>query len=266
MIGFSRVYKKIIRNLITNVLKTSSIIMNEENPDEIRCGLENECYVNPWYDGLHNMGLTLSWKASNSSASQVISWCVRIPTIHYRRHDIQSLDSVLSQMNAVHHFTSQFYKPILIFSYHLHLVVTSGFVRSGTRFTVSLLSVLHFPLFDLTVAEIFGGEFQSSNFVPLATFFVLGSNILRSILNTLKSLFLPPREIPFESSVQTRGKTSRKSISLPCANDAPNAKSSSVNSGLSGLRLPALCYNKLWYVVCPSPCDFFPKYSYYMWK
>jgi len=47
MTGFSRVYKKIIPNLITSVLQTSSIIMNEETPDEIRCGLESECYVNP---------------------------------------------------------------------------------------------------------------------------------------------------------------------------------------------------------------------------
>jgi hypothetical protein len=46
MTVFSRVYKKIIRNLLTRVLKTSSIIMNEERPDEIQCGLENECYVN----------------------------------------------------------------------------------------------------------------------------------------------------------------------------------------------------------------------------
>jgi hypothetical protein len=81
-------------------------------------------------------------------------------------------------MNAVHHLTSQFYKTILIFLFHLHLVVTSGFVRSGSRFTVSLLSVLHLPLFDLTAVVIFDGEFKLRIFVPLATFFVLGSNIL----------------------------------------------------------------------------------------
>jgi hypothetical protein len=46
MTGFSRVYKNIICNLISSVLKTSSINKNEETPDEIRCGLDSECYGN----------------------------------------------------------------------------------------------------------------------------------------------------------------------------------------------------------------------------
>ena len=74
---------------------------------------------------------------------------------------------------------------------------------------------------------------------------VMCSALRRELKFTLKSLFLPLREIPFKSSIQTRGETLRKSISLPCASAAPNTKGSSVISCLSGLRLSALCYHKL---------------------
>lgn len=100
----------------------------------------------------------------------------------------------------------------------------------------------------------------------VATFFVLGSNILCSILNTFKSLFLSPREIQLESSIHTRGKTSRKSISLPCASDSSNTTDSSVILVCLDWDFQ-LCVTINSYKLCVQALAiFFPKYSRHVLK
>jgi hypothetical protein len=74
-----------------------------------------------------------SWEAASHSASRQIPRILWKPIVLYRVHMTQPVVSILSQMSPVHIFSSIFLRFILVKSYHLLLVLPSGFLLQGFR-------------------------------------------------------------------------------------------------------------------------------------